>query len=324
VSPRLQRVGRWVASLLALAILAYLVWRAHPRALLDCLSSANWWLLAAAMAINFVQIGLKATRLRTLLLPVKRVRLAALYRYILLGYAGNNVLPLRGGEVVRLALLRQREAIPAGAFMGVFSAERVLDGASVVAVAAVVPLLAPLPPAARFGLGVLVAATLGGYIALLAIAARWGTMPADAGRLRRFIANLALGARALRRPALLASSLASSVGALVCEAAIVLLVMKGLALPLIPAAAPLIILFVNLALTAPNVPANLGAFEAGAVIALTVCGVSETPALAFALAYHAVHLVPVTLAGALAYATLPVHREEPPPLVSAPAAGREE
>ena len=320
MSPRLQQVGRWLASLAALAILAYLVWRAHPRALLDRLATADWWFLAAAMAINFAQVGLKAARLRTLLLPVKRVGLGALYRYFLIGYAGNNVLPLRGGEVLRLALLRQREAVPAGAFVGVFSAERVLDGACLVAIAAVLPLLVPIPPAARAALGVLALATVGGYVALLVIAARWGTAPEGAGRLRRFVANLALGTRALRRPALLASGLATSMGALIFEGIIIVLVMRGFALPFHAAAPPLVILFVNLALTAPNAPANLGAFEAGAVLALAVCGIGETHALAFALAYHAVHLVPVTLAGAFAYATMPTHREEPPALASASTA----
>jgi uncharacterized membrane protein YbhN (UPF0104 family) len=319
----LQRAGRWVASLGAAAILGYLVWRADPRVLLAHLAAAAWWPLLAALTLNFFQIWLKAVRLRTLLVPVKALGLGRLYRYTLIGYAGNNVLPVRGGEVLRLALLKQREAVPVGAFVGVFSAERLLDAASVVLVAAVLPLLAPLPGAARLGLGVLIGITVVGYVGLLVLAARWGTAPPGAGRVRRFVADLSRGGRALRRPGLLASSLASSVGALLCEAVSVVVVMRGLGVPLHAAAPPLVILFVNLAMVAPNAPANLGAFEAGAVLALTLCGVGEPAALAFALAYHAVHLVPVTLVGALAYATLPARAEAEGPL-PAPATAESE
>jgi uncharacterized protein (TIRG00374 family) len=311
MSQNFKRAGRWIATVGALAVLVALVWRANPSALLAQLAQAQWWPLIAALVINFLQVALKAQRLRTLLAPVKDVPLGRLYRYTIVGYAANNVLPMRGGDVLRLALLKQREGVTVGAFVGAFSAERVLDGASVVFVAAVLPLLAPLPASARAGLALLVGLIVVGYIALLVIAAKWGQAPEGAGRVRRFVADLAGGARALRRPKPLASCLATSVGAILCEAGIILLVLRGLGLPLAPAAAPLVILFVNLALVAPNAPGNLGAFEAGAVVAVTLCGVGNTGAMAFALAYHAVHLVPLTLVGALAYATMPAIRGEP-------------
>jgi hypothetical protein len=317
MSRTVKRAGRWIASLGATAILVYLIWRANPGALVRHLASAVWWPLLVALAINFLQVLLKAQRLRTLLQPVKGIPLGRLYRYTLIGYAGNNVLPMRGGDVLRLALLRQREAVPVGAFVGAFSAERLLDGLSVIGVAAVLPLLAPLPGAARAGLGILVGLTVLGYVALLLVAARWGQAPEGAGRVRRFAADLAHGARALRRPGPLAQCLGASVGAIACEALIVALVLHGLGLPLSAAAPPLVILFVNLALVAPNAPGNLGAFEAGAVLAVTLCGVDSTGAMAFALAYHAVHLVPLTLVGALAYATLPGLPEAPVPLTPA-------
>jgi hypothetical protein len=319
MSRKVKRAGRWIATIGATAILVYLVWHANPKALLTQLASAEWWPLLLALALNFLQVLLKAHRLRTLLLPVKEVPLGRLYRYTLIGYAGNNVLPMRGGDVMRLAMLRQRDSVPVGAFVGVFSAERLLDGASVVLVAAVLPLLAPLPSAARAGLAVLVGVTVLGYVALLIIAARWGRAPEGAGRVRRFIADLARGGRALQKPGSLASSMGTSVSAIACEALIVVLVMRGLGLPLIAAAVPLVILFVNLALVAPNAPGNLGAFEAGAVLAVTLCGVSNTSAMAFALAYHAVHLVPLTIVGALAYATMPGPRERAASLVPTPA-----
>ena len=44
-------------------------------------------------------------------------------------------------------------------------------------------------------------------------------------------------------------------------------------------------------------PGNAGAFELAVVLALGPFGVSPERALAFAIGYHAVHLVPVALLG---------------------------
>ena len=69
-----------------------------------------------------------------------------------------------------------------------------------------------------------------------------------------------------------------------------------------PAVWAMILLSINLALLLPTTPGNLGILEAGAVVALTAAGVAPEPALAFALLYHAVHLVPGTVLGAIAIA----------------------
>ena len=52
---------------------------------------------------------------------------------------------------------------------------------------------------------------------------------------------------------------------------------------------------INLALILPTTPAQLGVLEMGAVAALRMLGVDENAALAFALLYHASHVVPPTL-----------------------------
>jgi len=308
---RWHRLGQHAASVLAIVVLAVLIWRANPAVLWSRLASANLWLLAAAMALNFGQIWFKALRLGMLLSPTTRIPLRRLFGYTLIGYAGNNVLPVRGGEVVRLRLLQQREHVPVGTFVGVFSAERILDAASVLAVAGTLPLLAPLPAAARAGLALLAGVAIGGYAVLLALA-HGPSVPPDAGRFRRFVGDLARGVHVVRRPMLLVRALAASLGALGWEVLIVLLVMHGFGMPLEAAAPGLVILCVNLALVAPSVPAHVGSFEAGAVLGLTLCGIGEAPALAFALAYHVVHLVPVTIAGAIAYARLPAGERTAP------------
>jgi hypothetical protein len=44
-------------------------------------------------------------------------------------------------------------------------------------------------------------------------------------------------------------------------------------------------------------PGNAGAFELACVVALSSLGIAREPSLAFAIGYHAVHLVPVGVLG---------------------------
>src|SRR5262249_32664323 len=69
----------------------------------------------------------------------------------------------------------------------------------------------------------------------------------------------------------------------------------GIALPL---AAGLLILFtLNLAIMLPSTPAQVGALEVGALAALNLLKVPHEPALAFALLYHALQVVPLIAVG---------------------------
>jgi len=70
---------------------------------------------------------------------------------------------------------------------------------------------------------------------------------------------------------------------------------------------------INLALILPTTPAQLGVLEMGAVAALRMLGVDENAALAFALLYHASHVVPPTLIGGLLLLKLDLHRRADDP-----------
>jgi uncharacterized membrane protein YbhN (UPF0104 family) len=47
----------------------------------------------------------------------------------------------------------------------------------------------------------------------------------------------------------------------------------------------------------PGLPANLGTFEVSCTLALRAFGVAPAAALSFALVYHALHTIPVTVLG---------------------------
>ena len=64
-------------------------------------------------------------------------RRADAYRLTLVGYMGNNVLPARGGEVLRIAILGSRTTAKRRTILGSIIAERILDAAVLAALFAV-------------------------------------------------------------------------------------------------------------------------------------------------------------------------------------------
>jgi uncharacterized membrane protein YbhN (UPF0104 family) len=131
--------------------------------------------------------------------------------------------------------------------------------------------------------------------ALLALVVALVVLPRS-GRLR----NFAVGAEALKRPRAALEIAALTAAGWTLEALMVVATLAGLHLhpPLLPAAA-VVLLAVNLAALVPGLPGNLGTFEVSCSLALGAVGLLSAQAVSFALVYHALHTIPVTIAGLL-------------------------
>jgi uncharacterized membrane protein YbhN (UPF0104 family) len=73
--------------------------------------------------------------------------------------------------------------------------------------------------------------------------------------------------------------------------------LRAFGLAATPSSSLLVVLATTLASAASVSPGNAGTFELACVVALSSVGVAREPALAMAIGYHAVHLVPVALLG---------------------------
>src|SRR5207237_10119224 len=78
---------------------------------------------------------LRAWRWQRLLAPIHLVRVPRMFAYLAVGYAANNVLPARLGELVRSHYLGDREGISRTTTLGTVVVERVVDTGMVVAIA---------------------------------------------------------------------------------------------------------------------------------------------------------------------------------------------
>ena len=58
---------------------------------------------------------------------------------------------------------------------------------------------------------------------------------------------------------------------------------------------------INAAIVIPTLPGNFGTFEAGATMALVMCGAPRDVAVSYALTYHLTHVVPVAVVATAVY-----------------------
>lgn len=253
---------------------------------------ARWWPVAIAAVINFGIILCKAIAWRLLLAPDHRVSVARIYRYTLISYATSVILPLRAGELARIWMLRDHDGVPLSRGASVAIAEKLLDVISMLILVAPLPLIvADLPRSVTAWISGLAVSALVGVWVLRQLGPRLGSS-GWRGQLGRGLAILHAPRRAAAAVAILL------VGWLI-DLAMIDLVLWAMGLE-VPAGAGILVLFaINIAVAVPSTPAQVGALELGAVLALHILHVPEQDSLAFALLYHALQVLPVTLAGLL-------------------------
>jgi uncharacterized membrane protein YbhN (UPF0104 family) len=194
------------------------------------------------------------------------------------------------GDVVRAARLRGR-VDDFGPAMAQHATEQITMCALVLIVAA----FGPLPPIAA-----VVAASL---VALFAVVVLLGERAVDFVRARGFprvasMVDAGLAALSARKVAAVASLALAGWG---LEILMIHFTLGAFGLPSGLALSALMLIGINAAVTLPGPPANVGTFEAGAVAVLYSAGARGPQALAFALGYHLLQVVPTAIAGAAVF-----------------------
>lgn len=117
------------------------------------IASASLPLLVLALAIGYIgHLTVRSLRWATMLSPLKaRISFYNLFSTTAIGYVVSWLGPGRLGEVVRPVLLARREGLPAGAGVATIAVERILDAATILALAAAAAVSAPLWWAATGG-----------------------------------------------------------------------------------------------------------------------------------------------------------------------------
>jgi uncharacterized protein (TIRG00374 family) len=212
------------------------------------------------------------------------------------GYMGNNVLPARAGEVLRVLVGASRSGASRARVLGTVLTERALDALVLAAFLFVFATGAVPGDIERAAVALLLAlATV--LLAIFAFGRRSGTQRPSrlaklAAKARETTASIerVRGADGVRLVLI-------SMLVWIAEAGVYLLVGDSLGLRLSAPEAISIMVFANLAALVPAGPGYLGTFDAAVVLSLGAAGIDHASAVGYLLVLRFVLFVPITIAG---------------------------
>jgi uncharacterized protein (TIRG00374 family) len=291
------RVSSLLAALVALVSIAAVVrWAAGQEPPRLPQPGAGYAWLALAIGATACALGWRAWRwhriLRSARVPHRRRDAAAL---TLVGYMGNNVLPARGGELLKVGLLGARSTARHREVLGTVVVERLLDAAVLVALFAILTWAGVDGSASMSGVAT-VAATV-----LLAVAAAGAAYLRlrRRGLFERFAAAIRPVAGAARLLTTRAGLPVAAVSVLIwwLDGLTALLAARSVGVELAPLSALAVLVLASLAAAIPAAPGYVGTFDAAFLLGLHAAGVGGGDAVSVLLIARFVLFVPVTVAG---------------------------
>jgi glycosyltransferase 2 family protein len=281
------------------ALVAVVWWASHQEAPeLPSTGGAAAW-LAAGAALYAATTLLRGERWHRILqlIGVDSKRVDS-YGLVAVGYMGNNVLPARAGEMLRVVLLDRRTGSGKRTLLGTVVAERLLDAVALASIFVVVVYGAlrktTLPsdrPLVVAGAGLLLLAL--GFVALQVLRRR-GALE----RLLDWLRPLAGAPRALvGREGLVLLAVSFAIWSM--EASVYLAVARAAGLDVGGMGALYLVALTNLFAMLPAAPGYVGTFDAAVAFGVKAIGGTGSQALSYLLVLRFVLFLPITLVGLL-------------------------
>lgn len=300
---------RLVQILLGLAVsaglLVYCFWDVDLAVIVARLRETLWTFLALSVALSFASLWARAWRWAYLFPPGSRP--SHLFRALLIGYMGNNLLPLRAGEVVRI-YVASRHGPRFWTTLATVVVERALDGLALGLIIAGLLLLVPVPVEMRWSIAIFLALDLAAILvlALIAVAPGICRVLIEAifhrvgwleRRLLALLGTMTEGLRGVRAPHHAIPLVLSSLAIWLALALSVWTAMHAAHLDLPLVASWVVLAFLGLGVSLPSSPGFVGVIQAATVLALALFAVPRAEALSFSLLFHASQFFPVTAVG---------------------------
>ena len=272
---------------------AYLVWVLRDFRIVQALrefASVDWKWVILGMAFDVLSYGVQALRWKILLGPFGKIRLGAAIRAVYSGLFANLIFPLRPGEVLRAYLISNGEGITLGKVLGSVGVERLIDLVIATAALGVASLFVDLPR--RFQR----AAYIFSFVTFVVLAivvvvifyleTKIGD-DTDFGKERQGFSARAMSALAALHAMGTAPSfyLAVLTSLLMpfCQVLALWAIMRAYGLPLPFLAAVVVLLVINIGVSLPNAPANVGSYQFFCVLGLSIFQIERSTASAFSI-----------------------------------------
>jgi len=312
-----KRKAALVVGLLVSAVFLFLsLRRIDLNGLWQTLTTSHWWpWYILAPAVYIVGLLARGIRCRAILAPHCDLAVSTSSNIVVIGYAANNVLPARLGEVVRAYVLSRKADLTVSLSLAVTFLERIFDGLTITFILLLAAIFSPLPDWGRELLwvaGAVFAVALGGVVLVMVAknfvldTARRATSflpPALAERLLQILDRAIASTDCLRDPVLALKVAGLSLVVWGIEGLTYMLILPAFDLPLNPVWSGMAMSVTNLGILVPSSPGYVGPFHYFCMQALGIFGVPRETALGYAIMAHLLTFLPATLWGlsALAY-----------------------
>lgn len=292
----------WLVSIVLIALLFA---KLDFDSFINGFKHANFAWLALAAGLNMVVIMLKALRIQWLIRPEAKVPFIDLFKVTMIGMAGNNVMPARGGDWLRIYLLGKWQGVSKAAFTSVTGLDKLFDGLAIVVLFGLMSLHSTFPVWVQKGTTIVsVVISVGLFICILLLLhyRRTRNLEAtDLGRIALWAQKFGAGMAVLSNKKLVAAAFVNSIAICLLQIVTILFCQKAFGCSLEIWVPALVYVAINLAIVVPSAPSGVGPFEVAAVLAYTWLGLSKVLSLNIALMYHAVQFFPVTIIGLVYY-----------------------
>ncbi len=322
----LKRWQFWLGIAIS-AIFLYLALRGlHLGEVWDSLQTAQFWWLLPGVAVYFIGVWARAWRWHYLLRPLKKIPTRTMFPIVTIGYMGNNIYPARAGEVLRAAILKDREGVAISASLATVVVERIFD--AVVMLGFVFFNLGELSRLTHDSgfvgniqqLSLWSALIFIGALMVFLLAAMFPRIterltmsvlekvvparfrPKASGVALRFLTGL----ESLRSPREALMVFFTTVIIWLLETGKYWFIMHGFGFEVSFFALMLMNGIVNIATTLPSAPGYVGTFDAPGIAVLVAYGVPQATAAAYTLVLHAALWLPITALGAFYYFKQPL------------------
>lgn len=297
-------------TLIGIAVSALLLFLAARNVqlaeILPLLRQANFFYLALAGLCALGAVWLRAWRWRYLIPNSELMRTGNLFSATMIGFMGNNLLPLRIGDLARAYIAAKKENVSASALLATVVIERLLDVFAIVTMLSVIFFHMPLPRWIANGFLLMLALGALAWIALLsmnrlsAMIGGWIShlLPErHQGRIRDFIESFFAGLAALRNKKNLSIATLLSIPIWTTYALGTYAALKACAIDVPFSASWVVLAFVGIGVSLPSAPGFVGTFQFFTVAALALFSVDPQTAFGYSLLHHLAQYIPVTLFG---------------------------
>jgi uncharacterized protein (TIRG00374 family) len=258
-------------------------------------ADAPLWVVSASVASGFVLFALQSLRWHAVMRPLLGLRYAEAYRAQVVGFMFNQLLPMRGGDLLRVQYLGRRTGKSRAAILGTEVVDRWLDLWGPIPTLLVLAFITPLPPWAFKALG-LFAGLVCGVALTLFVLTRRGVGPSSTSRFAGVFSSFRLGIEAFMSRRILLLAFTAAPLPWLWEAFVIGRVGRGFGLDLSLGKAFCVLVGFNAAMVVPS-PGALGSLESGGTAALAWFGADLATAFAFITVYHLTQMIPGILAG---------------------------